>query len=182
MQVNGGKLGGTGKISGSVSVGDGSAPEAFLTPGITNGRPAILTVSNTVTFQADGTLHFGYKSSNSTADKLVARGVKINAGAQLFFGPIDTGTLAIGTVFTVIDNTAATPIAGTFANLPDRGTVTVGSNTFQANYEGGDGNDLTLTVIAFGLLRERKQTMMKNQANSFRNFTLPSFILDSTRR
>jgi len=23
----------------------------------------------------------------------------------------------------------------------------IGSNTFQANYEGGDGNDLTLTVI-----------------------------------
>ena len=25
--------------------------------------------------------------------------------------------------------------------------LTVGSNTFQANYEGGDGNDLTLTVV-----------------------------------
>jgi hypothetical protein len=25
--------------------------------------------------------------------------------------------------------------------------VTIGSNTFQANYEGGDGNDLTLTVV-----------------------------------
>ena len=38
------------------------------------------------------------------------------------------------------------PIAGTFANLPDGATIKIGNNTFQANYEGGDGNDLTLTV------------------------------------
>ena len=34
-----------------------------------------------------------------------------------------------------------------FSNLPDGSTVTIGSNTFQADYEGGDGNDLTLTVV-----------------------------------
>jgi hypothetical protein len=73
--------------------------------------------------------------------------VTINSGALLFFGAIDTGTIAPGTVFTVINNTAATPIVGTFDNVPDGGTVTVGSNTFQANYEGGNGNDLTLTVV-----------------------------------
>ena len=55
--------------------------------------------------------------------------------------------LAPGTVFTVIDNTAAIIISGNFSNLADGETVTVGSNTFQANYEGGDGNDLTLTVV-----------------------------------
>ena len=38
-------------------------------------------------------------------------------------------------------------IAGTFANLSDGASITIGSNTFQASYEGGDGNDLTLTVV-----------------------------------
>ena len=33
------------------------------------------------------------------------------------------------------------------ANLPDGATITSGNNTFQANYEGGNGNDLTLTVV-----------------------------------
>ena len=47
----------------------------------------------------------------------------------------------------LISNTSATPIVGTFANLPDGSTFTVGTNTFQANYEGSDGNDLTLTVV-----------------------------------
>jgi hypothetical protein len=60
---------------------------------------------------------------------------------------VGTTTLAPGTVFTVISNTGASPISGTFSNLADGGTITVGSNTFQANYEGGDGNDLTLTVV-----------------------------------
>ena len=52
-----------------------------------------------------------------------------------------------GTVITPINNTAATAISGTFSNLPDGGTITVGSNTFQASCEGGDGNDVTLTVV-----------------------------------
>ena len=47
----------------------------------------------------------------------------------------------------MIKNTAATPISGTFANLPDGATITSGNNTFQVSYEGGDGNDLTLTVV-----------------------------------
>ena len=71
VQVNAGKLGGTGKIAGTVTVGDGSAPEAFLTPGVTNGIPAILTLQKEVTFQSDGTLVFGYKSSDLTADYLI---------------------------------------------------------------------------------------------------------------
>jgi hypothetical protein len=55
-------------------------------------------------------------------------------------------SLATGTVFTVISNTAAIPGVGTFSNLPDGATITIGDNTFEADYEGGDGNDLTLTV------------------------------------
>ena len=38
-----------------------------------------------------------------------------------------------------------------FSNLADGGTIVAGSNTFQADYEGGDGNDLTLTVVALNL-------------------------------
>ena len=39
------------------------------------------------------------------------------------------------------------PISGVFANLPDGSTLTAGSNTLQVSYTGGDGNDLTLTVV-----------------------------------
>ena len=49
-----------------------------------------------------------------------------------------------GLVLTAIDNTSATPIVGTFSNLSDGAVLTANGNNFQASYEGGDGNDLTL--------------------------------------
>ena len=48
---------------------------------------------------------------------------------------------------TLISNTSADPISGTFSNLPDGGIVRINGNNFQASYSGGDGNDLTLTVV-----------------------------------
>jgi len=68
-------------------------------------------------------------------------------GNVLVAGGFGAGIIPIGTVFTAIDNTSATPISGTFVNLADGSTFTTGRNTFQANYESGDGNDLTLTVV-----------------------------------
>jgi autotransporter-associated beta strand protein len=147
VQINAGKLGGTGKISGSVTVGTGSGAGAFLTPGTVTAIPRTLTIQKMLTFRADGTFHFGFKSSGITADKVIARGVSIGSGAVIFFDHVDSGALPLGTVFTAIDNTASTPIAGTFANLPDGATFTIDNITFQADYQGGDGNDFTLTVV-----------------------------------
>ena len=100
-----------------------------------------------LTFNSAGIYACDLNSNRSTADEVIANGVTINAGA--FFSLLDSGaaTLTTGTVFTVIDNTAAGPIVGTFSNLADGSTVTVGSNTFQADYQGGHGNDLILTVV-----------------------------------
>ena len=59
-----------------------------------------------------------------------------------------TAALSPGTVFTAIDNRVATPINGTFSNLPDGDIVPISNgNKLQVDYEGGDGNDLTLTVV-----------------------------------
>ena len=77
----------------------------------------------------------------------VANGVTIDSGAQFNFVAAGNKILTAGKKFVAISNTAATPISGTFANLPDGSTFTVNGNTFQASYEGGDGNDLTLTVM-----------------------------------
>ncbi len=100
-----------------------------------------------MTFQLDSTYKFELKSSTATADKIVANGVTINGGSLFSFADLGSAVLPTGTVFTVIDNTAATPIAGTFANLPDGSTFTIGPNTFQVSYSGVDGNNLTLTVV-----------------------------------
>ena len=67
-------------------------------------------------------------------------------GANFNLEENSTRRLRRGTVYTVIHNTFSQPTVGTFDNLPDGGTITVNHDTFLANYEGGDGNDLTLTV------------------------------------
>ena len=79
---------------------------------------------------------------------MIANGVTIGSGAQFSFKQLANKKLTAGRVFTAIDNTSANPIAGTFTNLPDDSTFTAGRNTYQADYQGGDGNDLTLTVVS----------------------------------
>jgi len=146
VQVNAGRLGGRGTISGAVTLGTGSGPGAVLSPGKRSVKPGTLTIQGALTFNSDSTYYFGLKTNSVTADDVVANGVTIS-GAFFSFADFGGNVLPVGTVLTVIDNTAGTPIAGTFNNLADGSTFTVGPNTFQANYESGDGNDLTLTVV-----------------------------------
>ena len=147
VQVNAGTLGGRGTITGAVTVGTGSGAGAVLAPGRRGGRPGNpLTIQSTLTFKLDATYKVGLNSVHAVADKVVARGVRIR-GAQIAFDDSASGVLPPGTAFTLIDNMATSPLSGTFSNLPDNSTVTVGNNTFQASYEGGTGNDLTLTVV-----------------------------------
>ncbi len=142
--VNAGTLGGTGKISGAVTIGTATSA-AILAPG-SGTRPAKLTLSKTLTFNARANYKVDLNSTLVTADQVTAKGVTINSGATVTIGDLGTGTLTGGTVFTVVNNIAATPIAGTFSNLADGSTLIVGSNTYKTNYEGGTGNDLTLAV------------------------------------
>jgi len=71
--------------------------------------------------------------------------VTIESGAQFDFQPIGNRRLTSGTI--AINNTSANPIAGAFVNLPDGSTFTASRNNFQVSYEGGDGNELILTVV-----------------------------------
>jgi hypothetical protein len=77
---------------------------------------------------------------------VLANGVTINGAILNLLGQTQ-GSLKRGLRLTLISNTSTNPISGTFSNLPDGGIVTINGNNFQASYEGGDGNDLTLTVV-----------------------------------
>jgi autotransporter-associated beta strand protein len=148
VEVNGGRFGGMGIVAGAVTVGSGVGREAVLSPGYHHSfNPGTLTIQSPLTFNSDGTYEIEVNSSTETVDKVVAFGVTINTGAQTLFADLGNGTFTVGNVFTVIDNTSATPIAGTFSDLPDGAVFTLNGNNFQASYTGGDGNDVTLTVV-----------------------------------
>jgi hypothetical protein len=146
VNINAGTLGGKGTIQGAVTVGTGSGAGAFLAPSAGSNQPATLTLKKTLTFKADGTYTYNLNTTNARADQVRAKGVTIESGAQLSFQAVANKRLTTGTVFTAINNTAASAISGTFANLPDNSTLTIGRNNYQVSYEGGTGNDLTLTV------------------------------------
>ncbi|MBA3964128.1 MAG: autotransporter-associated beta strand repeat-containing protein [Chthoniobacterales bacterium] len=143
--VNGGALGGTGIIAGAVTIGN-SGRSALLTPGSSENLFATLTIKSNLAILSGATLHVRVNSDNASAGAVTVSGVTIS-DAQFSLRDDGSSVLAVGTVIVPVNNTAAAPISGTFSNLPDGGVITVGSNTFQANYEGGDGNDLTLTVV-----------------------------------
>lgn len=145
VQVVGGALGGKGFIAGPVTIGTGGAGRSVLAPG--TGGLGLLRIQNTVTFGINGTYHWNLNAEASTADEVVGTGIAISAGALFSASAHSSAAIPLGTVFTVIDNRAVAPISGTFSNLADGATIIVGSNPLQANYEGGDGNDLTLTVV-----------------------------------
>jgi hypothetical protein len=110
---------------------------------------ATLTTQSTVTFNADATYVYTFKAKRNTArtDMVVADGITINSGAMIALSGQTQGRLTTGLTLTLIRNTSANPISSTFSNLPDGAIVTINGNNLQASYSGGDGNDLTLTVV-----------------------------------
>jgi fibronectin-binding autotransporter adhesin len=133
-----GTLGGTGTVGGSVSV------SGTISPGASVGT--FRTIS-TLSIAAGGTYKFELNSNTSTADKIIAAGVSLASTATISLSDLGSTALALSTSFTVIDNTSGSAISGTFSNVADGSTFTIGLNTFQANYEGGDGNDLVFTTV-----------------------------------
>jgi autotransporter-associated beta strand protein len=147
VKVSGGNLGGKGIIGGPVTIGAGSGTGAVLAPSVGSNQLAVITIQRALTFKADGTYSCKLNTNNSRADQVIAKGVTIESAAQFTFQSLGNRRLPAGTVFTAINNTSANSITGTFGNLPDGSTFTEGRNNFQVSYEGGDGNDLTLTVV-----------------------------------
>jgi len=142
-----GNLGGQGIIAGPVTIGSGMGPGAILEPGVGSSGPRRLTLQNSLTFKADGDYACLFNTKRGRADQVIANGVVIENGAQFAFGVIGNKPLNVGKVFNIISNTSTNPISGTFANLADGSILTEGKNRYLVSYSGGDGNDLTLTVV-----------------------------------
>jgi autotransporter-associated beta strand protein len=147
VSVEMGRLSGDGIIAGVVTVGTNTGITATISPGRDPLTAGTLTVQSNVILNEDATYQFNLQSDAETAAMLSTNGISIGSNAFFIFHDSGNSALLPGSSFIVIDNTGATAISGTFSNLVDGGTVTIGSNTYQANYEGGDGNDLTLTVV-----------------------------------
>jgi autotransporter-associated beta strand protein len=106
--------------------------------------------ANSLTVQPEGSMTLDSvpgAGSNGTFVRLsVAGAVSLDGTLTV---PIPQGFVApVGTEFVLITNLGSDPVVGTFANLPQHATIAAHGATFRIAYDGGDGNDVTLTLIS----------------------------------
>jgi autotransporter-associated beta strand protein len=134
----GGTLGGSGTVGEIVCAGT-------LSPGTS---PGILTSSN-LTFSSGGIYQVQLTGpvAGTGYDQMNVHGTNNLANASLQVVPAFSAPVGIGTQLTIINNDLADPITGTFNGLPNGAVFSAGFFKFQINYNGGDGNDVVLTVV-----------------------------------
>jgi autotransporter-associated beta strand protein len=118
VQVNKGTLGGTGKITGAVTVGTGTSSGAMLLPGKSATSPGTLTINSALTFNSLSTYKCVLNRTNVKVCEVSALSVTINSGATFTFVDTGTGTLTVGTVFTVITTPRRRPLRAPSVTSP----------------------------------------------------------------
>jgi autotransporter-associated beta strand protein/probable HAF family extracellular repeat protein len=134
----GATLGGAG-TTGAVTVVSGGK----VTPG-SAGATAILNTGNLLLKSgSNDNVALDGSNAGSGYDQLNVTGTVSLTGSKL---NVTLGFVAtVGATFTIINNDATDAVIGTFAGLAQGATFVVGGETFQINYNGGTGNDVTLT-------------------------------------
>lgn len=141
-------LRGTGGV-GPISCIAGLQPK-FVQPG-TDAATGILTCVGGVNL-TEPALQSGFVARlNGTTpgtgyDRLVVAGpvTLANAALAVFFGY----TPSVGDSYVIVDNDGADAVVGTFSTLPEGSTFVAFGRTLQITYQGGDGNDVVLTVTS----------------------------------
>ena len=141
-----GTLGGTGTVTATILSGN-----------VDPGDAASLGIlsANGVSFAGGSTLSLQIHDRTSGAgvgyDQLNVFGSVALSSVPL--NVVVTGTPTVGDSFVLVNNDGADSITGQFASgttlLATDPTGTI-SYTFSINYQGGDGNDVVATLLAFG--------------------------------
>ena len=147
VTVNAGTLGGTGSISGAVSIGNSNGVgDSVLAPGAGVGTLA----TGSLTFNSDGGYAVEVNATSVTSDRTNVTGtVSINAATPLSVNV--TGSLAASQQYVIVSNDGVDAVSGTFAGLAQDAVVgTFGGTDLKISYTGGDGNDVVLFTDAAG--------------------------------
>ncbi len=162
INVSGGSVIGRGLLGGTVTLGAGATIAPGQSPGIIRIGGHYNQNGGTYAVEVNGT------TPGTNHDQLEVEGnVALNGPLTVALGFVPT----VGTVFTIISNTEGTPsavpdgraprrggsksmaprsnnpVTGTFTGLAEGATFSVGGTNLQVSYVGGDGNDVTLTVV-----------------------------------
>jgi hypothetical protein len=135
--------------SGALLKGNGGVSTATVQSGgtVAPGHSPGCITATTATINGTYLAQIGGTTACTGYDQLQVSNTADVSNGTLQLTLINGFTPTVGQSFEVIDNTGSNPITGTFSGLAEGATFTSGGYTFQISYKGGDGNDVTLTVI-----------------------------------
>ena len=144
-------------VSNSGGIGDGSSNGGILGDGSVRGFnpapwPGVVEVHGTYAQVSAG--NFAVDIGGLTPGNLADQHDQLKVfGMVALDGTLDIGlinrfTPSVGDTITIIDNDGMNAVNGTFAGLPESDCADgTGSYLFRISYQGGDNNDVTLTMI-----------------------------------
>ncbi len=163
-----GIFGGTGLSQASVTIGTGTSATAMLEPG--NGSIGTFTTTSSLTLNSNAIYNVQVSTKDTIADKIKAGTVNLVGYPALAVVNTDSAALALGTNFTIIENTGSNAVKGTFKDLPELGLIKLGNHSFRITYIGGDGNDVVLRderVVPITIVSAKADTALVGKAYSY---------------
>lgn len=139
MVEAGGTLKGTGLVEVFIDVKPGGILAPGHSPGCMNSGDLIIAG----TYQAE----IGGNAVCTGYDQMKVTGTVDLTGGTLEASLFDNYEPKAGESYVIIDNDSNDAVTGTFTNLPEGATFTLGGAVLKISYVGGDGNDVVLSVV-----------------------------------
>jgi len=137
ITLSGGTLKGTGTV-GVVTMSSGT-----VAPG---ASPGVLNTGDLVFTGGSHAVELGGKAAGQFDQLNVTGTVKLGTETTLNLSLVNSFAPAVNDSFVVVNNDAEDKVEGNFKGLKDGEKVTLGSYTYQINYDGGTGNDVVILV------------------------------------
>jgi hypothetical protein len=139
-----------GELDGNGTIGNLSSGAGDVSPGV-NPFPQF-GILHTKSLSLDGGYVANVGFFNPISDKLDVTGTVRLSGPLFPVLGIPVTPPPLGREVVIIENDGSDPVVGTFQGLPEGGLILADGYTMRISYQGGDGNDVTLTDIAYGKL------------------------------
>ena len=137
ITLTGGTLKGTGTV-GNIAMSAGS-----IAPG---SSPGVINTGNLTYTGGSFDVEIGGKAAGEFDQTNVTGTVDLGSATELNVSLVNGFAPAVNDSFVIINNDGSDAITGTFEGLADGDKFTLGSYTYQINYDAGDGNDVVLLV------------------------------------
>lgn len=148
--ASGGLLGGTAIVNGSIDVDGGTLAPGF-SPGTMSSGDVHFMDNSSFDVEFGGASAGDYDQLDVTGTVNIGTNVALNLASFASYTPLG------GEVFTILANDLADSVAGTFAGLAEGAVLSnfLGSGLAATlSYQGGDGNDVTLSVNTAPIARD----------------------------